>query len=130
MIQDIKTQKITSRYLKLGAVMSCIIFFFFLYSVNFQWKQWMVCLVPGIIFLIVAKITKEQIGYGDGLVLFILGICLGGADIWKLCMISIYLSTFYTLIMVVRRKLNRKDRIPYLPFLWISHLLLWGMKYV
>lgn len=130
MIQDIKMKKITSSYLKIGSIVSVIIFCVFTYNENLKWNQWIIFLGPGLIFLIAARITKEEIGYGDGFVLLILGICIGDIEIWEICKISIYFICVYTLIMVVRKKIKRKDRIPYLPFLWIAHLLIWGMKYV
>lgn len=130
MIQDIRTQKITNYYLKTGGVISIVSFVVFLCNRDHVDKQMLLCFLPGLIFLFTAKITKEQIGYGDGYVLLIIGSCLLNVKIWKVWEMSILLSTCYTVIFILFRKINRKDKIPFLPFLWLSHLLLWSMKYV
>ncbi|MBR5596578.1 MAG: hypothetical protein IKW30_04130 [Lachnospiraceae bacterium] len=130
MIQDIKTYKINSYYLRIGGIIAFVIFCLSIWRNNFIGKQWLISLLPGLIFLVIAKITKEKIGYGDGYVLLILGSCFLNIKIWKLLEVSILLITSFTIIMLAFKKITTKDKIPFLPFLWLSHLLLWGMEYV
>lgn len=80
-------------------------------------------ILPGIIMLAISKITQEQIGYGDGLLMMILGLYLGWKDLIVVFSISlIIIMAASVMIYIFRSKLKYKG-IPFIPFLFISYLL-------
>lgn len=79
-------------------------------------------LIPGILLLMTGKITKEAIGYGDGLIVLVLGIYLG---IWETCEIvlgGLFLSAVWGGFLMVVKKKNRHQEFPWIPFLLLSYV--------
>lgn len=74
--------------------------------------------LPGLFFLFLSKATKEQIGYGDGLLLVILGISLGIEHMVWLLLLALFLVFFAAACFFLRGK--RKERIPFTPFLFLG----------
>ena len=74
-------------------------------------------LIPGLLFLFLAKASKEAVGYGDGIILLFIGISIG---FWQClgvlftALLGIFLAAAMILILAGRKK---NVRIPFLPFL-------------
>ena len=72
---------------------------------------------PGLLFLFLAKASKEAVGYGDGIILLFIGISIG---FWQClgvlftALLGIFLAAAMLLILAGRKK---NVRIPFLPFL-------------
>ena len=93
------------------------------YSIVFQsmkWNDFLYSLIPGISLLALGIMTKESIGYGDGLLVLALGILLG----LEKCLITVGMglaaSAIYALVLLTLRKVNGKSRLPFVPFLTIG----------
>lgn len=72
----------------------------------------------GLAVLFLAWITREVIGYGDGVVLLMLGILLGGSNCFAVAMAAIVASGIWALGLIVFFHKNRKYEIPFIPFLF------------
>ena len=74
-------------------------------------------LIPGLLFLFLAKASKEAVGYGDGIILLFIGISIG---FWQClgvlftALLGIFLAAAMILILAGRKK---NVRIPFLPVL-------------
>lgn len=74
-------------------------------------------LIPDLLFLFLAKASKEAVGYGDGIILLFIGISIG---FWQClgvlftALLGIFLAAAMILILAGRKK---NVRIPFLPFL-------------
>ena len=128
-IKDYKTRSIPFWYLYLGSVMAVIIGIYNMVKQE-EWEQglWLY-LFPGILFLTYRFIRKKGLGYGDGALLCILGICLG-KEIWQIWYISILLLCGISIILLTMGKINTRSKIAYYPFLWAAHSMVWIMKYI
>ncbi len=76
----------------------------------------------GLLFLLISRVTREGLGYGDSWMILILGIYLG---IWKL--LEVLSAAFLILgiaavICLWAGKMSRKFRLPFLPFLAAGYL--------
>jgi len=83
-------------------------------------------LLPGIFFWLIAAATG-QMGYGDGLVITVIGLWCG---LWKCIFtvgISLFLMAVFSAGLLVLHRAHRRTRVPYLPFLAIAHLLQMGL---
>lgn len=127
-VKDYKTRRIPFWYLYIGSVMAI---FMGIYNVMKQ-EEWgkglWLYLFPGILFLIYRFIRKKDLGYGDGILLCILGICLG-KEIWQIWYISIMLLCVISIVLLIMGRVNRKSKMAYYPFLWVAHSLVWLLKY-
>ena len=85
--------------------------------------------VPGTIFLLVGKVSKEKIGYGDGWLFLIIACWLGMRETWELWQVSLFLCSLFSFVILLAKKINSKHCMPFIPFVWLAHLLLWIMIY-
>ena len=92
--QDIKKRRISHNYLWVGGILGVAIRIINFREGSLEFLEWLSALLPGITILMIAKMTKEKIGLGDGWVLVILANYM---NLGELCML---LQT--TLIAVVQ----------------------------
>lgn len=83
-------------------------------------------LFPGVIALILAYITGEQIGYGDGVLLLAMGGCMGDEGTIVALFGALAASFVVSIVMVVSGKAGRKHRLPFVPFLFMGSIMAWG----
>lgn len=74
--------------------------------------------VPGILVVLLAFVTKESIGTGDGLIMCVLGLFCG----WRRCLaafgVALVLSAVLAMVLLVCRRAGRKTELPFLPGLF------------
>ncbi len=85
-------------------------------------------LLPGIVGLLLARVTKEQLGYGDGIMLLILGGCLGLKDMVSILWIGLVGTFFISIFLLIVQKGNRYTKLPFIPFLLLGFLWVGGMQ--
>ena len=71
-------------------------------------------MLPGLFLFMLAYLTSEQVGYGDGLAVLILGCFLGAGKCAAVCGIAFVLSGLFATGKIC---LKKKEPIPFLPFL-------------
>ena len=97
---------------------------------TFSLEKRMLALVPGILFLVFAKVTQEKIGLGDGIVLLVLGNFLNVDELWNILQGALILLMIFSILLLCAKKASKNCQIPFLPFLWLSQTILWGLGYV
>lgn len=82
----------------------------------------------GIILLLAGRISKGNIGCGDGLILMVTGILLGTAGNMQLFFYGLLFAGIWALILLVLFRKKKNYEIPFIPFLLVSYvgMLLWG----
>lgn len=78
----------------------------------------------GALLLPAAWITRESIGTGDGLMVMVSGIYLGFQKNMELFLIALLLAGCFGLFLILVKRKERNYRIPFIPFLLVSYLLL------
>ena len=84
--------------------------------------------MPGIIALIISKLTREVIGYGDGIVLTAMGFYLPLKELISIGMLAFLIAGIIAMILLAIFRKNGNYRIAFLPFLEIAYLINWWMK--
>lgn len=72
-------------------------------------------IIPGFLLLGISKLSGEQVGFGDGLLIMGLGLFLGGREITVIVCISLLFSFCLAILVLITKKGNRKTRIPFIP---------------
>lgn len=115
-ITDIKYKKVIMELTLAGIGVGVICLLFDVVRETFEYEQ-LLALLPGIVCLIMGRITKEAIGYGDGMIFLMLGFFYE----WEcLCMIGMracILAAIAALICLIILHKNRKYELPFVPFL-------------
>ena len=76
----------------------------------------------GAVFLGISKITEESFGYGDSILIIIMGGFIGFWDILVLLMAAFMMAAVLSLILLIRGRFRRKDSFPFVPFLTVAYI--------
>lgn len=87
-------------------------------------------LIMGLILILLSKATGGKIGIGDGLVICVTGMGFGFWNNLELFALALLIAAIFSMGLLMFKKVNRKESIPFLPFLFLSYLFLyipvWG----
>lgn len=78
--------------------------------------------VCGGVFLFFSWFTQESFGYGDSILILILGILSGGWNLLWILFAAFLIASVYGGIMIARKKYTRKNSFPFIPFLTVAYL--------
>lgn len=113
-VADIRKKEIPAAVIVLsGLPLLCHIIF----GNERQWMDILYSLMPGIFLLMLSYCTKESIGYGDGLVVAVIGICMGTGICIAALAAGLIISAVYGAALLALRKAGGKTRMPFVPFL-------------
>ena len=126
-VQYIKNKKISNYYLWIVGIIGLFFNIIECWEEVSKVAEWLIAFIPGVVVLVLAKITKEKIGMGDGWVVIILGNFLTAFEISILLQVAIILAAVFSLILLCGKRVSVSYSIPFLPFLWMSHFLLWRL---
>lgn len=118
---DIKFRRLPVSILALGILYACG---FQIITGNVSAVQSLAGAGVGICFLGISKVTEEAFGYGDSLLILMLGICLGLWNLMFLLINAFLLSAVISVIALLARKFHRKTQIPFVPFLAMGYGIL------
>lgn len=79
-------------------------------------------MVPGFVFLLFSYISREEIGYGDGMMLIFTGCVTGFGNTIFTLMISLSVILIWGLVMEMTQGNRRKYEIPFVPFMSVGAL--------
>lgn len=112
-VQDIKRKKISV----------AVIVFFVVLGIGLDlWQQpYWIDYLPGVFLagsmLLFAKLSREQIGYGDGLVLLTLSLFLSGKELMQIFFTALFAAAGVSGVLLVLKRAGRKSRLAFVPFL-------------
>lgn len=121
-VMDIKKKSVPLWLLGIGVVNTAVILL--TEGLSSGLDGWLLCrsLFPGAMFLVTAAAT-DKAGYGDGIVLLMLGL-MSGSEICLLALTAgLFLIAVFSGALLALRKVKRNSRIPFLPFLAVG----WGI---
>lgn len=79
--------------------------------------------IPGIAFLMFSKLTKEVIGYGDGILLLVMGFYLSLEKLLSIGMLAFGIAGIVALVLLVIFRKKGSYEIPFIPFLSLAYAL-------
>lgn len=92
-----------------------------------SWLEWLLSLLPVAGFLTLSYISREQVGYGDGLLLLTVGIWLGFGQTFGVLTLGLILCSVLCGVLLMRKKIRKQDSIPLVPFLLLGFVGRCGM---
>lgn len=79
-------------------------------------------LLPGCFLLLTAFFTGQKVGYGDGLMVLVVGVFTNVTYCILSLMFGLCVSCLFAMFYLVLKKVKMKDQIPFLPFLLIGYI--------
>lgn len=80
-----------------------------------------IAVVPGIVLLAVAFVTKQQIGYGDAVVIILMGLFVTADIICSALVMGLSIAGILSVIMIAFKRSNMKKQIAFTPFLLLGY---------
>lgn len=80
-------------------------------------------LVPGILFLFLSFMTRQGLGYGDSILILILGASVGIEAELEILLLAFGLSGIWAIILLFRKRGNVRQEFPFVPFLLAGTVL-------
>ncbi len=118
--EDIKTRRLSGKGIFLFAIVGVMISVLFpVYTIG----QILLGMGVGGGLLIVSLLSKGGIGAGDGIVVLISGIYLGFQGNCLFLLLALLVSSFYSGVLWIGKKVDRKWRIPFVPFLVVGYIM-------
>ena len=77
----------------------------------------------GVLFIFMSKVTKEGIGYGDSLGIFVMGMYLGVWSLLEVLSGAFFLLAISAAVLLAGKRMSRKCALPFYPFLTIGYAL-------
>ena len=129
-IPDLGKKKIPIWMIRAGSIIAIAfrIIFTALGHIDFSLLETITAFLPGFIFLGLAFVTREQIGYGDGLIILLLGILYSFWELITIIGIALSITSFVSIFLLISRKGNRNTRLPFVPFLFLAAIIECGLK--
>ena len=90
--------------------------------------EWIGGMAVGGGIFIAGAVTREAIGYGDAWVIGVLGLFLGVFTVIELLLIALTLSALMSAALLLCRKIGRKTRLPFVPFLFVAYIIWIAME--
>ena len=80
-------------------------------------------LIPGCFLLMTAFFTEQKVGYGDGLMVLVLGALTDLIHSVLSLMFGLCVSCLLSMFFIACKRVGMKDQIPFLPFLLAGYIL-------
>ena len=77
-------------------------------------------LIPGLVFIFLSFATRQDIGYGDGLMMLSFAPVLGLNRVCFCIVVALTISSVFSIILLMLRKGNRDTRISFIPMLAVG----------
>ena len=81
-------------------------------------------ILPGAVLLILSFLTEKKIGYGDGMVLMLLGCMEGIRMAFLVFCIGLFLQSLFAVGLLIAKKADKQSCIPFVPFLLAGRMAL------
>ncbi len=120
-LEDVKQKKLTVMYILMFGVGGIFLHLMApvcsIYSI--LWGM-----LLGLALILVSLVTRGSVGVGDGILLAVTGVYLGGSKNLELFMMGLLLAALWSLGLLVVKKKKGKEEIAFVPFLLISYFLM------
>lgn len=91
-----------------------------IYGGSFDASDVLMSMMPGAFLLLLAYVSRQNVGYGDGLLILCAGPALG-SNITVMGMIAgVFACGLVSGLLLVIKKVGRKARIPFVPFMTLG----------
>ncbi len=78
---------------------------------------------PGLLLLLISHISKGGLGTGDSILILTLGILLNIYEILYTILFAFFFTSIIGIFIFIKKR-NKKQQLPFVPFLFLSLLLL------
>lgn len=89
---------------------------------NTSWILFAAGGAAGLLFLLLSRITRESLGYGDSILILTAGCFIGFWNLMYMLVAAFSMSAIFSVIMMSAGKFSRKSSFPFVPFLTAAYI--------
>lgn len=120
---DLKCRRISTSMLAFGSVLAAG---YGALAGRGQFCMGVAGLTAGLVFVLVSKVTREQLGYGDSWLLCILGMYLGIRNLFVLLFAAWMTAAVAAAAVLATHRYRRGTALPMVPFITVGYLVMWA----
>ena len=117
---DVRNMCISKRYIGFAGMIAIVVL---LFDGSNSLYEVILGILFGGVLLLIAKVTKQSIGYADGIVMLIVGVLLGGSVSIVIFMIATFLLGIVGLCISIFKKTSLKVKRPLIPSIFVVYIL-------
>lgn len=102
------------------------IIFGFEYDVKILFLEFLnliMAIIPGLCFIVLSFITRQQVGYADGCTLILLGIYEPIGKVMEILCLGVFISALIGIFLMMIKKADKTTRLPFIPCLFLASVL-------
>lgn len=80
-------------------------------------EELLICLIPGALLMLLALLSRQSIGYGDGLIVMAIGMTFGIGKLAVGIAIALFTSGIMSIFLITIRRAKRNEIFPFVPFI-------------
>lgn len=123
--QDIRTKQVSVKWAKVIGVVGIVYWMVFRQT---GFLEWFLGVIPGLGMLFLGAVSRESVGYGDGIIACICGLFLGFWGCMQVLVFGLFLSGPVSLFLIASGRAKRRTRIAFIPFFMLGYLAWLVMK--
>lgn len=120
-ISDLRYKKVHPAFIISLSLASEIMYWF---SLSKGLVDLIVNLIPGTVLLLLSLCSGSGIGPGDGLIVIFIGAICGMERTILILILSFIVCAVFSVFLLLLKKVTTKTRLPFVPFMFLSTLLL------
>lgn len=124
-VEDLKRKEVTATYILFFGSVGVVLH---LVYANCSIYSMLLGMLLGIGMMAVSFLSQGSIGIGDGILLTVTGVYLGGYENLELFLLGLFLAGIWSLGLLVLKKKQRKDKIAFMPFLLVAYACMLVVK--
>ena len=119
-VRDIRKKAVTAGLILICALTSVLDVILLLCTDGTTLAAAGISLIPGVIMLLISKVTGQGLGYGDGLMALCVAPALGIQKAALGLILAVFLCGILSMFLLVLKKAKGKTKIPFLPFMAVG----------
>lgn len=119
-IRDLRERKISMKSVLFFGIVGIITS---LPDIKLQWMSLMGGIAIGVGLLLIAKFTREKVGFGDGWIFTVSGVYLGFYNNLSLFFIALFLAAMTSVALLVFKRVSFKTELPFVSFVLPAYFI-------
>lgn len=83
--------------------------------------------LTGVILILCAWLSRQRIGYGDGIIFIVIGMCMEPVKVIGILWGALVLAGIYGMIKIIMMKKDRNYKLPFVPFITLAYAVMFIM---
>lgn len=117
---DIQKKEIPMLPVWIGIIVAIVAWICRIFAGEAEFMEMTPAVLPGLFLLGVGFFSKEKVGFGDGILLVMIGLMVGFPFCLVILCIGLISSCLYALFLLVFRRAGKGDSFPFAPFLALA----------